>query len=63
MGPRRESDRDDETFAGTCLSYDEIASVTGSPLGSVKGRLHRARFELSELLRHNTYDWELPDER
>lgn len=31
------------------------------PLGSVKGRLHRARGELIELLRANEYDWELPD--
>jgi RNA polymerase sigma-70 factor (ECF subfamily) len=42
------------------LSYEEIAAVTDSPLGSVKGRLHRARGELIELLRRNTYDWELP---
>ncbi len=42
------------------LSYEEIAHVTGSPLGSVKGRLHRARRELIELLRANAYDWELP---
>ncbi len=42
------------------LSYDEIAAVTDSPLGSVKGRLHRARQELAEILRANTYDWELP---
>ena len=44
------------------LTYDEIADVTESPVGSVKGRLHRARGELIELLRHNTYDWELPDD-
>jgi RNA polymerase sigma-70 factor (ECF subfamily) len=43
------------------LSYDEIAAVTGSPLGSVKGRLSRARGELIEMLRRNTYDWELPE--
>lgn len=43
------------------LSYDEIAAVTGSPLGSVKGRLHRARRELIEILRANTYDWDLPN--
>lgn len=43
------------------LSYDEIALVTEMPLGSVKGRLHRARGELIELLRNNTYDWELPE--
>jgi RNA polymerase sigma-70 factor (ECF subfamily) len=42
------------------LSYDEIAEVTESPLGSVKGRLHRARDELIEILRRNAYDWELP---
>lgn len=45
------------------FSYEEIAEVTDSPLGSVKGRLHRAREELIEILRRNTYDWELPDER
>lgn len=42
------------------LSYDEVAHVTEMPLGSVKGRLHRARLELVDLLRANTYDWELP---
>ena len=42
------------------LSYDEIAQVTDTPVGSVKGRIHRARRELIELLRNNTYDWELP---
>jgi RNA polymerase sigma-70 factor, ECF subfamily len=42
------------------LSYGEIAEVLEMPLGSVKGRLHRARGELIELLRNNTYDWELP---
>ena len=42
------------------LPYDEVARVTDMPLGSVKGRLHRARGELVELLRANTYDWELP---
>ena len=42
------------------LSYEEIAQVTETPLGSVKGRLHRARGELIDLLRRNTYDWELP---
>jgi RNA polymerase sigma-70 factor, ECF subfamily len=43
------------------LTYEEIAEVTGTPLGSVKGRLHRARGELIDLLRRNTYDWELPE--
>ena len=42
------------------LSYEEIARVTDTPIGSVKGRLHRARGELIELLRANSYDWELP---
>jgi RNA polymerase sigma-70 factor (ECF subfamily) len=42
-------------------SYEEIAIATGMPLGSVKGRLHRARAELIDVLRHNAYDWELPD--
>jgi RNA polymerase sigma-70 factor, ECF subfamily len=42
------------------LSYNEIAEILDMPLGSVKGRLHRARDELIDLLRHNTYDWELP---
>ncbi len=45
------------------LPYEEIAGLTDTPLGSVKGRLHRARAELIEILRSNTYDWELPDER
>jgi RNA polymerase sigma-70 factor (ECF subfamily) len=47
--------RDLEGFA-----YDEIAELTEMPLGSVKGRLSRALAELVELLRSNTYDWELP---
>jgi RNA polymerase sigma-70 factor, ECF subfamily len=42
------------------LSYQEIAQITDAPIGSVKGRLHRARRELIEILRQNTYDWELP---
>ena len=43
------------------LSYEEISEITDTPLGSVKGRLHRARRELIDLLRRNTYDWELPE--
>lgn len=43
------------------LAYEEIATVTDTPLGSVKGRLSRARRELIEMLRANTYDWELPE--
>jgi RNA polymerase sigma-70 factor (ECF subfamily) len=42
------------------LSYQEIAEITEAPVGSVKGRLFRARRELIEVLRRNTYDWELP---
>ena len=42
------------------FSYDEIARITSAPLGTVKVRLHRARRDLIELLRTNTYDWELP---
>jgi RNA polymerase sigma-70 factor (ECF subfamily) len=45
------------------LPYEEIAELTEMPLGSVKGRLHRARAELVEILRTNTYDWDLPYER
>jgi RNA polymerase sigma-70 factor (ECF subfamily) len=44
------------------LSYEEVATATEMPLGSVKGRLHRARGELIRILRENTYDWGLPDE-
>jgi RNA polymerase sigma-70 factor (ECF subfamily) len=43
------------------LSYEEIADITETPLGSVKGRLNRARAELIDALRRNTYDWELPE--
>ena len=45
------------------FSYDEIASVTRTPVGSVKARLHRARGELIDSLRRNTYDWDLPGDR
>jgi RNA polymerase sigma-70 factor, ECF subfamily len=42
------------------LSYEEIAEITEAPLGTVKTRLFRARRDLIEMLRTNTYDWELP---
>jgi RNA polymerase sigma-70 factor, ECF subfamily len=42
------------------LSYEEIADITDTPLGSVKGRLHRARREFVDMLRANSYDWEVP---
>jgi RNA polymerase sigma-70 factor, ECF subfamily len=48
--------RDAEGF-----NYEEIADITDSPLGTVKGRLHRARREFVEMLRANSYDWELPE--
>lgn len=43
------------------LTYEEIGLATDTPIGSVKGRLHRARRELIDLLRRNTYDWNLPE--
>jgi RNA polymerase sigma-70 factor, ECF subfamily len=43
------------------LSYEEIAAITEAPLGTVKVRLFRARRDLIEMLRTNTYDWELPE--
>jgi RNA polymerase sigma-70 factor (ECF subfamily) len=43
------------------LSYEEIADITQAPLGTVKVRLFRARRDLIQMLRSNTYDWELPE--
>ena len=34
------------------LSYEEIAEITGLPLGTVKSRIHRGRSQLQEKLRH-----------
>jgi RNA polymerase sigma-70 factor, ECF subfamily len=33
------------------LSYDEIADITGLPLGTIKSHLHRARSEMAEFLK------------
>lgn len=44
------------------LSYGDIAVIAEVPVGTVKGRLHRARAEMAHLLRTNTYDWDLPDD-
>lgn len=33
-------------------SHEEITAITGLPLGTVKTRLHRARNELKQILRH-----------
>ncbi len=38
------------------LAYDEIAEVTGLPLGTVKTHIHRARKELAETLREMGID-------
>ena len=38
------------------LAYEEIAEVTGLPLGTVKSRLHRARAELAVRLRPHLKD-------
>jgi RNA polymerase sigma-70 factor (ECF subfamily) len=42
------------------FSYEEIATITDTPVATVKTRLHRARSDLVHLLRTNSYDWELP---
>lgn len=35
------------------LSYDEIAQITGLPIGTVKSRLNRARFALRDVLKEH----------
>jgi RNA polymerase sigma-70 factor, ECF subfamily len=37
------------------LSYEEIAEITGLPLGTVKSHLHRARAEMADILRAGGY--------
>ena len=39
--------------AGPQLSYEEIARVLGTPVGTVRSRLHRGRGKLRELLRES----------
>lgn len=39
------------------LSYEEIARVSGTSLGTVKSRMHRARLELKESLKAIRPDW------
>ncbi|HYW34926.1 MAG TPA: sigma-70 family RNA polymerase sigma factor [Balneolaceae bacterium] len=37
------------------LAYDEIAEITGLPMGTVKSRINRGRAQLQELLEHHVY--------
>lgn len=39
------------------LSYEEIATISGASLGTVKSRMHRARLELKESLKAIRPDW------
>ena len=39
------------------LSYDEIAEVTGLPLGTVKNRLFRAREMMRQIMIERGFDW------
>ena len=37
------------------LAYDEIAEITGIPMGTVKSRINRGRAQLQELLKNHVY--------
>jgi RNA polymerase sigma-70 factor (ECF subfamily) len=39
-------------YFSRCCSYEQIAAVTGAPLGTVRSRLHRSRTALSRMLGH-----------
>jgi hypothetical protein len=54
------SANNDSSSSSAPCAPTTAALVLEVPLGTVKGRLHRARAELIEVLRNNTYDWELP---
>jgi len=44
------------------LSYDEIAEITGLPMGTVKSRINRGRTRLQELLK-DVYPFLLPEDK
>ncbi|HUT63120.1 MAG TPA: sigma factor-like helix-turn-helix DNA-binding protein, partial [Anaerolineae bacterium] len=41
------------------MSYQQIAEITGVPVGTVKSRVHRARMKLQKKLRGHSPDEEL----
>jgi RNA polymerase sigma-70 factor (ECF subfamily) len=43
-------------YFSRCRSYEAIASVTGVPVGTVRSRLHRVRFQLGAALRKTAAD-------